>query len=216
MHRIRLIVILFFMMLFFAACGSRAKVYVGSAAEEAENGTDESADDSDGSLGEGKTTASESTAVASETAPKEIACYVCGAVKNQGVYYLTEDKRKKDAVDAAGGFTGDAAQSYVNLAEKVHDGEKIYIPTEDELEAGLPAEDEQAGTVTASGNGYVDINSADKEELMTLPGIGGSKADSIIVYREAHGGFKSPEEILEVQGIKEGIYNKIKDKIVVY
>ena len=70
------------------------------------------------------------------------------------------------------------------------------------------------GGGNSSGSGaLVNINQASKEELMTLPGIGESKADKIIAYREENGRFSTPEGIMEISGIKDGLYNKIKDKI---
>lgn len=138
-----------------------------------------------------------------------VAVYVCGAVVNPGVYYLTAGAIKQDALYAAGGFQDGAAACYVNLAEKVSEGERIYFPYEEELEAEYsPVSDE-------TEDGRININTASKEELMTLPGIGESKADSVIEYRETSGGFKDIEEITNIPGIKEGIYNNIKDYIVV-
>lgn len=139
----------------------------------------------------------------------EAAVYVCGAVVNPGVYYLPADAIKQDALCAAGGFQDGAAEFYVNLAEVVSDGERIYFPYEDELEAGY------SPVAEAEEDGRININTASKEELMSLPGIGESKADSLIEYRETCGGFKDIEEIMNIPGIKEGIYNNIKDYIVV-
>lgn len=141
---------------------------------------------------------------------KKIAVYVCGAVANPGVYYLSIDAIKKDALDAAGGFIEGAAESYVNLAEGVAEGEQIYIPYEEELNSSyspLSGESESGG--------MVNINTATAEVLMTLPGIGESKADAIIKYREQHGAFNSIEDIKNISGIKDGVYDNIKDLIVV-
>ncbi len=144
-----------------------------------------------------------------DTEKTAVAVYVCGAVVNPGVYYLTAGAIKQDALYAAGGFRDGAAECYVNLAEKVSEGERIYFPYEEELEAEYsPVSDE-------TEDGKININTASKEELMTLPGIGESKADSVIEYRETCGGFKDIEEITNIPGIKEGIYNNIKDYIVV-
>ena len=107
----------------------------------------------------------------------------------------------------------------------------IYVPSEEEVESGSiergvasGADGSGVGGVTggngggnggnSSGSGaLVNINQASKEELMTLPGIGESKADKIIAYREENGRFSTPEGIMEISGIKDGLYNKIKDKI---
>ena len=116
------------------------------------------------------------------------------------------------AVKAAGGFTEDAAREDINQAEKMKDGQQIYVPSKKE------AEESSAGTGSTNGkdsSGKININTAGKEELMTLPGIGESKAGDIIAYREEHGPFSKTEDIMKIQGIKEGIYSKIKDSIAI-
>ena len=157
--------------------------------------------------------------------------YVAGYVNNPGVYELKEGSRIIDAIDSAGGYSKEAYENYLNLASLIADGQMIYVPSEEEVESGSiergvasGADGSGAGGVTggngggnggnSSGSGaLVNINQASKEELMTLPGIGESKADKIIAYREANGRFNSPEGIMEISGIKDGLYNKIKDKI---
>ena len=138
----------------------------------------------------------------------EIAVYVCGQVVNPGVVYLPEDARVVDAVEAAGGLTSSADAEYINLAAKVTDGEKLYIPDLQEGEVLRKQEQELS-------LGYVNINTADKELLMTLPGVGESKAQDIVDYRREHGSFSVKEDIMKISGIKESLYEKIKDKIVV-
>ncbi len=166
---------------------------------------------------------------------KAIKVYVCGAVRYPDVYTVDGSCRTVDAVEAAGGFLPEAGLDYINLAAGVSDGQKIYIPTKKEIEEALAQGDELYSTVVnitsntpgvnsgsdanSQANGgdsssdLVDINSASKETLMTLPGIGESKADKIIAYREANGGFSSIEDIMLVGGIKEGLFNKVKDRI---
>ena len=157
--------------------------------------------------------------------------YVSGYVNNPGVYELSAGSRVIDAIDAAGGYSKEAYDNYLNLASLIADGQMIYVPSEEEIESGSiergvasGADGSGVGGVTGGnggGNGgnssdsgtLVNINQASKEELMTLPGIGESKADKIIAYREANGRFNSPEGIMEISGIKDGLYNKIKDKI---
>ena len=143
-----------------------------------------------------------------ELSDNKVAVYVCGAVVSPGVYYLPIDAIKQDALEAADGFCEGAATTYVNLAEKIKEGEQIYFPYEEELSGGYSLLD-------AEGSDKVNINRATKDELMTLPGIGESKAEAIISYREEHGAFQSIEEITSIPGIKEGIYDNIKDYIVV-
>lgn len=142
------------------------------------------------------------------TSPVSIAVYVCGQVVNPGVVYLAESARVVDAVTAAGGLTEDADAEYINLAARVTDGEKIYIP---DLEEGaiLRKQEEEMKS------GYVNINTADKERLMTLPGIGESKAQDIIDYRNEHGAFSKKEDLMKISGIKESLYEKISDKIII-
>ena len=144
--------------------------------------------------------------------------YICGEVIKPGVYELSGDSRIYEAVDAAGGFTENAAREYVNLASKVSDGMQITIYNREEA-ASLPADSapvgENAGKSGTSGSGLVNLNTATKEELMTLKGIGESKAEDIIRYREKSGGFKKIEDIMKISGIKENGFQKIKDSITV-
>ena len=127
--------------------------------------------------------------------------YICGQVKNPGVYTLPEGSRVEDAVIAAGGTLEEADLSQVNLARYVKDEEQIIIYSKGEA-ANLPTDDK------------IHLNYATKEQLMTLTGIGESKALEIIAYRKEHGGFRTKEELMNISGIKEGTYNKIKDEIV--
>ena len=159
----------------------------------------------------------------SEVVAEETSVYVhlCGAVENEDVYCVPAGSRVNDVVKLAGGFSDGAAAQYVNLAKVVTDGERIYIPFEDEIDADaadvlLESDDTGlAGDSGSQGEKLVNINSADKSELMTLPGIGDSKADDIIRYREESGGFGSKEDLMNVNGIKEGTFQKLKDKITI-
>ena len=128
--------------------------------------------------------------------------YVCGAVKYEGVYELPDDCRVYEAIAKAGGLREDAATNTVNQAELLKDGKRLYIPTASEAENWQPEE-----------SGKVNLNKASKEELMTLPGVGASRADSIIKYREQQGDFQSIEDIMQISGIKEGLFEKIKEFI---
>ena len=146
------------------------------------------------------------------TASSKIYVYICGQVKRPGVYTFSSGDRIVSAVKAAGGFTEDAAREDINQAEKMKDGQQIYVPPKKE------AEESSAGTGSTNGkdsSGKININTAGKEELMTLPGMGESKAGDIIAYREEHGPFSKTEDIMKIQGIKEGIYSKIKDSIAI-
>jgi competence protein ComEA len=181
-------------------------------------------DASDTDLGEN---ANEEDALATEDEePESLAVYVCGAVNAPGVYYFEAGDIKAVALETAGGFAEGAATDYVNLAEKLCDGEKLYFPYEEEVEAGdikytdsdgdtMSADDTAALETTDTSSGKVNINTADKTQLMTLPGIGESKAELIISYRESNGSFSTIEDIMNINGIKSGVYSKIKDYITV-
>lgn len=132
--------------------------------------------------------------------------YVCGHVKQPGVYQLSVDARICDALAKAGGVTADGNAEALAQAEHMTDGQTIYVPGNEESDnSGQNIEDD----------GLININTASKEELMTLPGIGESKAVTILQYREEHGSFQSVEELMEIPGIKEGVFNKIKSSIKV-
>lgn len=137
-----------------------------------------------------------------------VVVHVCGAVEKPGVYELPESSRVSDAVEMAGGFSKEANRDYLNLAEAIADGQKIYVPTYEEADAFVLTQDD-------ADTGKININTATKEQLMTLPGIGESKALSILSYREEHGRFSSIEEIMEIPGIKDAIFSKIKEYITV-
>ncbi len=187
--------------------------------------------------------------------PGSIFVHVCGAVMAPGVYELTPGSRVYEAVRAAGGFSEDAEENYVNQAQELPDGVKLVIPTKEEAEhirqegtvsqeadakadtsegesgQTVPGSNMQIGIVaqgsvqmagdssgagTAQTNeGRININTASVEELCRIPGIGATRAAAVVSYRESHGAFKSPEDIMQVSGIKEGTYEKIKDSISV-
>ena len=154
-----------------------------------------------------------------ESAPEEtVQVYICGAVVSPGVYTLPGGSRVVQAVEAAGGFLPDAEEKILNLARKIEDGEQITVWTREEAENMEITETPQqntGGTEQASGSGKVNLNTAGKEELMTLSGIGESRADAIIAYREANGPFGSIEEIMNIEGIKEKMFEKIRGSIEV-
>lgn len=137
-----------------------------------------------------------------------IVVYVCGAVQNPGVVELPEGSRAADALEAVGGLLAEAQSDYVNLAAKLEDAQKLYFPTVEEAEILLQEARENI-------SGLVNINTADKNRLCTLPGIGDARADAIIAYREQEGDFCSKEEIMEVPGIKQNAYDKLQGYITV-
>lgn len=153
--------------------------------------------------------------------PDKICVHVCGRVMNPGVYMLSPDSRIYEAVEMAGGLCEDAAGEWLNQASQMEDGQQIYVPSKEEAaqeykgarEAeGSSVQTESLGGMEA-GDGKVNLNTASEEQLMTLSGIGKAKASAIVRYREEHGGFQSIEELKEVEGIKDGVFNKVKDQI---
>ena len=119
------------------------------------------------------------------------------------------------AVEAAGGLAEDAAERGVNQAAPISDGMQIVIPTLEEAEQGIFSPDGVMEENGSGKDGLVDINTADAAELMTLPGIGQTRADAIVAYRQQNGKFQSIEDIMKVDGIKEGSFAKLKDRICV-
>mgnify|MGYP002626553930 CR=1 FL=1 len=132
--------------------------------------------------------------------------YLCGEVVKPGIYRFEEGARIADVLFLAGGFTDEADTVFVNLARKVTDGEKIYFPSVEETGQGRVLQNDLT-------DNRININTADIALLQTLPGIGFAKASDIIAYREEHGFFSDCEEIMNVPGIKEASYIKIKDLI---
>jgi len=159
----------------------------------------------------------EQNTVEKETAEQltMVCVYVCGEVQVPGVYEIPAAARVVDAVEAAGGMTEAADTEYLNLAETITDGQKIKVPSREEAEELEASERRQEKENQKTKDGRVNINTATKEELMTLTGIGESKARDILEYREKHGGFSNTEELMQIPGIKSGVFQKIKDKITV-
>ncbi|MCG0276701.1 MAG: helix-hairpin-helix domain-containing protein [Thermosediminibacteraceae bacterium] len=145
------------------------------------------------------------------TKPSKIVVHVAGAVKNPGVYELDEGSRVIDAVKAAGGYLPEADIASINLAKKLHDEDKLYIPRVGES----PATGDAGSGGGSSSDGRIDINSAGLEELDRLPGIGPALAQRIIDYRNQHGPFKSVEELKNVSGIGEKRFEEIKNLVKV-
>jgi competence protein ComEA len=141
--------------------------------------------------------------------PGEIGVYVVGAVMNPGVYFLLQGSRVADALEAAGGPTEEADLVRVNLAKRVYDEEHIYVPRLGEENPPLPL------STGGEAGGKININTATAAELETLPSIGPVLAQRIIDYRKANGPFAVIEDIKNVQGIGEGIFEEIKELIFV-
>ena len=153
-----------------------------------------------------------------EVAPEEVVVYVCGAVNVPGVYTLPDNSRLYEAVTMAGGFSSEADPAYHNLARSITDGERIYILSvaeTKELSAELKVSGEEGAGQAFYQNGIQNLNTATAEQLMELPGIGEAKATAILSYRAKIGQFTDIEEIMNVSGIGEAMFEKIKDKITV-
>ncbi len=186
---------------------------------EAENAGDaETIGEADwpGKVPEDAFSGNEDTPAPANTEPLPVLVHVCGEVLLPGVYALPPESRVYEAVEKAGGFTEEADTDALNLAGPLSDGAKIYVPAEGETNAGHESEGlsgETAEKVPSGTVGTVNINTATKEELMSLSGIGESKAEAILQYRESSGPFQNPSDIMNVKGIGEGMYQKIKDRI---
>ena len=165
-----------------------------------------------------ETEAAEDSADPEPPEPETIWVYVCGAVHVPGVYELPADGRVFQALDAAGGPLDGAELRSLNQAALLTDGEQITVYTAEEIEGAGGVTVPGAGIQTqnsAAGTGRVNINTAGREELMTLSGIGEARAQAIISYREEHGPFTAVEEVMNIEGIKEKAFSKIKDEIEV-
>ena len=150
-----------------------------------------------------------------ELPQKEIVVHICGAVNYPGVYYLTEGQRLYEAIHKAGGFREDANEDYLNQAMPLEDGMKITVPTMEETAVETIEENIITISETSKQEQKININTADEALLCTLPGIGESRAKSIIAYRQEHGHFQRPEDIMDISGIKEAAFAKIRDYITV-
>lgn len=146
-----------------------------------------------------------------------LAVDLSGAVNKTGVFRLPEGSRLEDLLQLAGGLSAAADPNWVeknlNLAERLFDGEKIYIPSRGEIAAGMGQGG--GGATSLSGVAKVNINTAAAVQLDALPGLGPTDAQSIIEYRQKNGPFKDVSEVQRVSGIKTGKFAKIKDLITV-
>ena len=192
-------------------------------------------------ISSGKESDAEAGPMDEEVQESLLTVHVCGAVRREGVYSLPAGSRIRDAVDAAGGFSGDADRSYLNLAMIIEDAWQIRVPTKEEAEA-LRLEQGRSGAGTAvpgaspglsgtsglqgagtakdeAGKGNqeekINLNTASKEQLMKIPGVGEAKAQRIIEYREQNGRFEAIEDLMKVPGIKDASFQKMKDYITV-
>ncbi len=213
----------------------------GSPGEEG-TGSLGSGEEESGSLGSGEEGRSASDAdvqwEAGSGSDAEMLIYVqvSGAVVRPGVYALPAGARIFQAIELAGGLTGEAESSSLNQAGFLADGQMVYVMDKEEAAAwaagasagdgsgavpGMPGGDVsegQSGRARSDGgaeDGKVNLNTATESDLMALPGIGAAKAKSILAWREENGGFSQIEDLMKIQGIKEGVFSKIKDSVKV-
>ena len=174
----------------------------------------------------------ESNNISKEEKIDKVVVDIKGAIKKPGIYEIDSTKRVNDVIKLAGGLNKDANTNYINLSMKVKDEMVIWIYTNSEIkkmklqttsteymikECNCPTFDNTAclNNEVSNNNGLININTATIEQITTLSGIGESKAKAIIEYRTKNGPFKTQEDIMNVSGIGESAYNKIKDSITV-
>ena len=160
-----------------------------------------------------------------ENEKRKIVIHITGQVKNPGLVYLDEGARIADAIKEAGGSTKDAALDKVNLAYVLEDGQKIYIPNKNEKISEIQYIITDSGENVLKGTGKesnvkggikkVNINSANQEELETLPGVGPALAVRIIEYRNSNGKFEKVEDVQNVKGIGDSKFTNIKEYICI-
>ncbi len=177
--------------------------------------------------------ADKTTADQEKTASEKIYVHICGAVLCPGVYELSQGARIYEAIRLAGGMKEEACGEALNQAEVLADEQKLYVPTVSEWEksgksgkeievlsgpmAGgeQKAESAQVSGAQVSTDEKININTADRALLCTLPGVGETRAEAIIAFRSEHGAFQKIEDIMQVPGIKDGLFSKIRDHISV-
>lgn len=208
-----ILIIILTVILGITGCGKEKPVLVQVAEEAATDETGKEENSTDMNVKTGNRTEQETEPAAGSNG----LCYVhiCGAVMEPGVYEVPAGSRVYEVIERAGGFTAEASTDYRNQAGIVTDGEQIKILTMqeavDDSTQDIQTEDKEVPAVS----NLVNINTAEEAVLCTLPGIGSGKAASIITYRQEQGAFSKIEDILKVDGIKNGVYTKLKDKITV-
>lgn len=207
-----------------AGCGRQEEgLLLTEAGEEAQAGSDVSASaagaDEGPAAGHGPDEGGSSRADAQETSvPGEtplIYVQVSGAVNKPGVYALPEGSRVFQAVELAGGLSEEADVKSLNQAQALTDGEMIWVLAVGEAAAQAVPGGNPPDASAGADDGRVNLNTATKEELTSLPGIGEAKAGSILAWREANGSFAQIEDLMKIEGIKEGVFSKIKDYVKV-
>lgn len=208
--------------------------FLGTKTEDAVFATEQNGDAEDSQTGTPSVTASAREREQEEqlqTQPQEVPqpmrylhVFVCGCITEAGVYRLPEGSRLYEAIRMAGGFTERADETYHNLARLVSDGERVYVPSKEETkEFGIREKLLDHSEAAGSGKGVeemqaasvVNLNTATKEALMGLPGIGEAKANDILEYRAKVGRFTAIEEIMNISGIGTSMFERIKGQIAI-
>ena len=148
-------------------------------------------------------------------------CYVDikGEVLRPGVYEFSCESRIQEVIKKAGGFTEDADETKINLAQKISDQMQIIVPNlHSKQEGGVAEGNSEKGnssntTPSNSKQGTVNINTATLEELQTIKGIGKKKAEAILQYRKEHGAFRTKEDLLQVKGIGKKALEAIESQV---
>lgn len=203
-----ILILSLFITITFAACGEEEIALSEVSTESTSTAEEDSA----------LQTSTEAEAGKEETVQEQSAAvyvYVCGEVASPGVYELAQGARIYEAVTLAGGLTEDADPSVINQAEPVTDGMMIRIPAAGSEEAAEAASMKPGQVTAADGTTLVNINTADAATLMTLPGIGESKAAAIIAWRQENGGFTTKEDLKNVSGIGDSTYERLSQQITV-
>ena len=149
-------------------------------------------------------------------------CYVDvkGAVLRPGVYEFSCESRIQEVIKKAGGFTEEADETKINLAQKITDQMQIIVPNvHSKQESGVREENSRKGSstntsVSNSKQGTININTATLEELQTIKGIGKKKAEAILQYRKEHGAFRTKEDLLQVKGIGKKALEVIESQVI--
>lgn len=154
-----------------------------------------------------KSESEENVAEVEKNSERKVLVHVAGAVFNEGIYELSSDSRVNSAVEKAVPLSN-ADLGRLNLAEPVRDGQKITVPYKTESESAHVVEDDREDKV--------NINSASSGDLQKLPGIGPVLSERIVQHRDSEGYFENPEELMDVSGIGESIYENVKEHITLY
>ncbi len=202
MKKIRNIIFILMLIVLMSACGGQSKDSEEFLLSDQEEDTENDRENEDAEQEQAKT---------GTEAENLVYVQVSGAVKCPGVYRLAEGSRVFHALELAGGMTKEADPASLNQAEHVEDGQMIRVLTFEEAAART----EDPGTAQPEDDGKVNLNTAAKEELMTLAGIGEAKAESILAWRKEHGDFAQIEDLMKIEGIKEGVFSKIRDSVKV-